>query len=159
MQNIERLATGEDVVSEFNDVQQLFEKTEQYYDSLGMSLSMAVRKDNVIVLSSKHWLRNCYIEVQQIDDDDKFVYGLWDILVTVSRIIKRELERVPPETKYVFVSKLSRAQTIKVYEAIIQELEDRKLEYDVVEQYNVFGWNVDQDNCVGIPWVVGIEWN
>lgn len=158
MNNIERLATGEDVVSEFSDVQQILEKTEQYYDSMGMALSMAILKDNVIVLSSKHWMKNCYIEVQQIDDDDKFVYGLWDVLVQTSRNINRELERSNGETKYVFIPKLNRQQTTKVYEAIIQELQDRKLDFDVVEQLNFFGWNVTEENTVKIPWVAGIKW-
>jgi hypothetical protein len=160
MQNIERLATGEDVVSEFNDVQQLLEKTEQFYDSLGLSLSLAVLKNNVIVLSSKHWLKNYYIEVQHPEEqnNDKFVYGLWDILVSVSREIKREFDRCNGVTHYLYITNLNRAQTAKVYDAIIQELQDRKLDFDVVQQYNPFGWYVTTENAVGIPWVVGIDW-
>lgn len=159
MENIERIAAGEDVIDEFNDVGALLEQGEQYYDSLGLSLSMAILNDNVIVLSSKHWLRNCYIEIQQVDDDKKFVFGLWDILTTVSRNINRELDRNDNETKFVYISKLNRDQTQKVYEAIIEEIEDRRLDFDVVERYNFFGWNVNEENTVKIPWVVGLNWD
>lgn len=159
MQNIERLASGEDFISEFNDVQQLIEKGEEYYDSLGLALSMAVLNNNSIVLSSKHWLKNYYIEVQQIDDDEKFVFGLWDVIITVSREINRELERNPNETNFVFITKLNREQTAKVYESVIQELNNRKLDFDVVEQYNLFGWNANNANTIKIPWIVGIDYN
>jgi len=158
MQNIERLSTGEDVVSEFNDVQEILNQTEEYYDSMGMALSMAVLANNTIVLSSKHWLTNYYIEVQQPDNDAKFVYGLWDIIVQTSRNINRELDRSANEDKYVFISKLNRDQTKKVYDSMIKELEDRKLDFDVVQQYNIFGWNVTDTNCVKIPWISGIKW-
>lgn len=159
MQTIERLASGEDVVSEFNDVGQLLEQAEEYYDTLGLSLSMAILKNNTIVLSSKHWMNNCYIEVEQIDNNNKFVFGLWDIITCVSRDIGRELDRTPPETGFVFVSNLNRNQTLKVYDAIIRELGDRKLDFDVIKQFNFFGWNVTEQNTVKIPWIVGIDWN
>lgn len=155
MDSIERLVSGEDVVSEFNDVEQLMEKAEQYYDSLGLALSFAVLKNNVIVLSSKHWLKNCYIEVEQVDDDKNFVYGLWDIISTVSRDINRELERTPPETNFVFISKLNRDQTQKVYDALVKQLGERKLDFDVIEQYNLFGWDINDTNAIKIPWIHG----
>jgi hypothetical protein len=141
--------------NEFNDVQQILQQTEEYYDSMGLALSMAVLTSNIIVLSSKHWIKNCYIEVQiQPQSDDKFVYGLWDIIVQTARNINRELDRASNENKYVYISNLNREQTTKVYNTIIKELEDRKQNFDIVEQYNFFGWNVTDLNCVKIPWIV-----
>lgn len=163
MENIERLASGEDVVSEFNDVQQLLEKTEQYYDSLGLALSLAVLKRNVIVLSSKHWIKNCYIEIKHptAENNDKFVYGLWDVLVSVSRSIKREFDRSKGISHYLYISNLNRSQTSSVYDAIIEEIRSRELEFDVIQQYDSFGWYVNKENTVGIPWITGIdvEWD
>lgn len=157
IERIERITSGEDIIDEFNDVQYIIEKGEEYYDNWGMSLSFGVLKNNIIVLSSKHWLRNCYIEVQSQTNDkiDKFVFGLWDVVVQTSRNVKRELQRKEGETKYVFISNLNRTQTTKVYQAIIEELNCRKLDFDIVCKTNIFGWDINDINAVRIPWVVG----
>lgn len=157
IQNVDNVTIGDVIQTTLEEIHE----TEVYYDSLGMALSMAVLKNNIIVLSSKHWMKNCYIEVQVPEtenNNDKFVYGLWDVLVKISRTINREFDRASNEDKYVYISNLNRAQTAQVYESIIKELEDRNLEFDVVEQYNIFGWNVTHENCVKIPWIAGFKW-
>jgi hypothetical protein len=181
VERIERIVGGEDLVSEVMDMEGLMEVAEEYYDSLGMRLSMAVMEPGVIVLSSKHWMKNCYIEVSRgINNVDslfadtgcaaqnaktnecvgpRMSLELWDTLLTVSKKIKRELEHAPSDITHVYITRLNRTQTLKVYDSIIEELNNRGLVTDIVEQYDLFGWSLDKDLTVEIPWVKGFKWD
>jgi hypothetical protein len=161
-ESFDRLIENMDNNNALKEIQQtveIIEGCEEYYDNWGMNLSMSVLKNNTIVLSSKHWLRNCYIEIQPDTKDDKFVFCLWDILIKVSRDIKRELRRDEGETNFVFISNLNRDQTFNVYEKIIQEIENRDLNFVIVDSTELLGWNVTEENAVKIPWIAGFDWD
>lgn len=152
-----------DIINNINEIVSVvneIKKAEPYYDAWGFNLSIAILKTNVIVLSSKHWLKNCYIEVytgknkSDADTKSQFVFGLWDIITQMSTTIKRELERNDNITSYVYITELNRDQTLKVYEEIVNEIRSRNLEFDVVEKWNWLGWDVNEENTVKIPWVV-----
>lgn len=159
---IERLVSGEDTISEIKDIQCLLLDSGNYYDTFGLRLSIGVLKNSTIVLSSKHWLKNYYIKVQPQDKNninDKFVIGLWDVLIHISRTINREIEHDKDETHFVFIPNLNRDQTTKIYEAITTEITKRKFTSDIMTSIDVLGWNVNKDNAVKIPWVSGFVWD
>jgi hypothetical protein len=116
-------------------------------------------KNNVIALSSKHWLKNAYIEIKDDSEvvDGKFVFGLWDIITQTSNTIGRELERYNKDSSYVYISNLSRDQTLKVYKELIKELQSRKLSFDVDAKWEMWGWNVGEDNTIHIPWIIPMK--
>lgn len=145
-----------------NDINQIvyveneLKQVENFYDNWGFSLYMAVLKPNMIVLSSKHWLKDCYIEIDITTNPkilDQFVFGLWDIITQTSTTIKRSLERNNKVKSYVYITQLNREQTLKVYNELINELYSRKLQFDIFEKWNLFGWEVNDENAQKIPWV------
>lgn len=171
-ESMERIISGEDVISEISDMQIVMESAEQYYDSMGMQLSIAVMEPGVLVLSSKHWLKNCYIEVSRgvenvsllFEEDKERVHAprmtleLWDVLLCVSKKIDRILEHNENNDNYVFITHLNRSQTLKVYNTILEELKNRGLLYDMVEQYDLLGWDLKEEITVQIPWIKGFDW-
>ena len=149
--------TIQDEINEIVYATKELKKVENYYDAWGLSLSIAIMKNDTIALSSKHWIKNYYIEVHDdTDTENKFVFGLWDIVTQTSNTIGRELERCNNDTSYVFIPNLSREQTEKVYKEIISELQSRKIDFDVDEKWELWGWEVNDINCVHIPWIIPI---
>jgi hypothetical protein len=140
-----------------------FEIAENYYDTWGLSLHIAILKNNVIALSSKHWAKNYYIEVKNDEDTtatatvasdklNKSVFGLWDIIIRTSSQVSRELDR--DDLHYVYIPNLNRDQTCKVYEEILTQLRSQKgCSFDVVPKWELYGWNVTIDNTVSPPWL------
>ncbi len=148
----------EKLIPELLTVAAELQQLEKYYDEYGMCISFAVLTNNCIAVSSKHWLRNSYIEIKKDqlpwpDTNEKLVYGLWDIIIRVAQNISRVLERDEGENKFVYISKLNRVQTNAVYDELVQEITKRGLLVDVVNGYDLFGWHVTENNCVKIPWV------
>jgi hypothetical protein len=146
-----------------------FEIAENYYDNWGLSLHIAILKNNVIALSSKHWVKNYYIEVKDNDNNDSdktemgesssnesklkgSAFGLWDIIIRASNEVSRELDR--DSNYYVYISNLNREQTQKIYDEILSQLRSQKgWSFDVVPKWQMYGWNATKDNTIPPPWL------
>jgi hypothetical protein len=139
-----------------------FEIAENYYDTWGLSLHIAILKNNVIALSSKHWAKNYYIEVRNTSDaiggsDNQLdvngsIFGLWNIIIRASNKVSRELDR--DSDHYVYISNLNRDQTHKLYEEILSQLRSQKeTSFDVVSKLQIYGWDVTKNNTIPPPWL------
>ena len=148
----------EKLIPEILAVTAELQQLEKYYDEYGMCMSFAVLTNNCIAVSSKHWLRNSYIEIKKDelpwpDTGERLTYGLWDIIIQVAKNMSRVLERDEGETKFVYISKLNRVQTASAFDELVREVTKRGLLVDIVNGYDLLGWNVTDKNCVKIPWV------
>ena len=125
-------------------------ESENYYDSFGLSLYISVTNDSKIVLSSKHWLKNCYIDVRTSTNDKVEGNELWDI---VSKSITKSFERYDGIDWYIFVTNLNRSDTNSVYNSILSEIKKRDCICDTVEKWDVSGWKITEQTAVKIPWL------
>jgi hypothetical protein len=125
-------------------------ESESYYNLFGLSLFISVTNDSKIVLSSKHWIKNCYIDVRS--DKGEVIEGndLWDI---ITKSISQPFERYEHVTWYVFIPNLNKNDTNGIYNAIIAEIKKRNLNTDTVETWDFFGWKITQTNACKIPWL------
>lgn len=128
------------VVDLINDVKE----SETYYDALTFSLYIAVTNDNKIVMSSKHWAKNCYIEIDIQEG------SLWDI---VSNSTTKTFERYDGISWYVFINGLNRNDTNIVYDSVLSEIKKKGYKFDVIEKWDVFGWTITEENTTQIPWL------
>ena len=124
-------------------------ETENYYDTFGLSLYMSVTNDSKIVLSSKHWMKNCYIDVRTSDGSHVDGNELWDI---ISKSITKPFERYDRFMWYIFITSLNRSNTNDTYNSIISEIKRRSYICDTVEKWDLSGWKVNEQNAVKIPW-------
>lgn len=121
---------------------ELLHEFEQFYDAWGLALSIAVLSNKQIALSSKHWLKNYYIKAPSVESSI-----LWDVIKTTVHSIKRELTASPDEP-YVYVTNLSRSQTNKLYDVLIEELDRREIGIEVMEVWECYGWQADATNII-----------
>ena len=126
-----------------------FKESENYYDSFGLSLYISVTNDSKIVLSSKHWMKNCYIDVRKSDGTHVDGNELWDV---ISKSITKSFERYDSILWYIFINSLNRASTNDIYNSIISEIKKRSYMCDTVEKWDISGWKVSELNAVKIPW-------
>lgn len=127
-----------DVIDGIVIAEKYYDILESYYDAWGLCLSIAILKDNRIALSSKHWLKNYYIECDNCD---------WDIIKDVAKTIDREISHNSHDTTYVYITNLNREQTTNVYNLIVSKLREKQIDFDVSECFE-FTWQANKNNCV-----------
>lgn len=127
-----------DVIEGIVIAEKYYDILENYYDSWGLCLSIAILKDNRIALSSKHWLKNYYIEYANPD---------WNIIRDVAKTINREITHNSNDNSHVYITNLNREQTANIYELIINKLKENQINFDVSECLE-FTWQANKKNCI-----------
>lgn len=127
-----------DVIEGIVTIEKYYDILENYYDEWGLCLYIAILNNNKIALSSKHWLKNYYVECSNLD---------WNIIKNVAKTINREISHNAQDTSYVFITNLNREQTSNVYQLILNELKENKIIFDISECWEL-NWQVNQNNCV-----------
>lgn len=122
------------------------EQLSLYWDAKGLDMHMAVKTTGTIVVSTKHWTRVHYLETGL--DADK----AWDALIQLAKKISRTLV-VSKKGPYVYVPKLSAAQTQNVFnhlKRLVKEMTGKEGEITRVWEMS---WDID--DAVAPP---GSEW-
>ena len=131
----------------------IVDKTEDLYDSYGFAVCIAITKKNQIVISSKHWVYVYYIETKFQETNDKNPVQLWDLIVSIANKKKYDINRDEDENIYVYIPKQNRENTNQIFESILDELRNRNIIYDVFSRFHLYGWDVNKDNAILIPWI------
>jgi hypothetical protein len=105
-------------------------------------------KDNTIVLSTKFWAKNYYVNIY--NDDKNLHFGLWDIITYVSYNESFELTRSSDNT-FVVISNLNKEQTNNFFFKIINEIIYRKFPF---ETKAIWSWYPSKNNILSIPWII-----
>ena len=92
------------------------EQLSEYWDAKGLDMHIAVKEGGTIAVSSKHWTRVHYVESQLKDE-----CAAWDVLAGISETIGRTLV-LSTKGPYVYIPKLSAAQTQAVFNHIRQAI-------------------------------------
>ena len=141
------------IETEFEESGIIIDTAEDLYDSFGFAVCIAVTKENQIVISSKHWVFVYYIETKFQTTTDKNPVQLWDLVVSVANTKKYDIMRDENENVYVYIPKQTRENTNQIFESILDELRDRKIMYDVFSRFHLYGWDVNKENAIIIPWI------
>ena len=105
------------------------EKLKGYWDESGLDMHIAVKKNGMLAVSTKHWSRVHYIVT------DKNTDKLWKIVKDIAKDIGRSLIK-SEKGPYVYISKLNVNQTQAVFDKFKQVLGDN------VERHIQWSWNI-----------------
>ena len=96
------------------DITEIIEETEKikgYWDDTGLDMHIAVKKNKMIAVSTKHWFRVNYIDTK-LDPKE-----IWKRLRKVSTSVGRKLIK-SQKGDYVYIHKLNDAQTKDIFDKI-----------------------------------------
>lgn len=122
-------------IQNIQDVVTALEKVKGFWDETGLDMHIAVLENNTIAVSTKHWLRVHYIVTKNLDN-------AWEnVLKVVSELIGRKLIR-SEKGDYVYVNKLSKNQTQKVFDAIVAQCKLHDW-YKRIERHWEASWKIE----------------
>ena len=117
------------------------EQLSMYWDAKGLDMHIAVREGSpstgaVIVVSTKHWTRVHYVNTGMGVD------GAWDGLTSMAKTISRTLV-ISTKGPYVYIPKLSAAQTQNVFNHIVHEVDEVTDHEVTVTRVWEMSWEID----------------
>jgi hypothetical protein len=115
-----------------SDVWTEAEKLKGYWDESGLDMHIAVKRNGMVAVSTKHWGRTHYILTGIFDTD-----LVWSYVQQVSLEIGRTLIR-SEKGPYVYVPKL----TLDATQAVFNKLKEL-LKSENIERNFEWSWNID----------------
>jgi len=106
------------------------EKLKGYYDDTGLDMHIAVKKNGMLAVSTKHWGRVHYIVTEKQPNE------IWTIVKEVAENIGRTLIK-SEKGPYVYINKLNIDQTQQVFDKFKATLGDN------VERHMEWSWNIE----------------
>lgn len=133
-------------IQDIQQVVETMEKVKGFWDETGLDMHIAVIRSpngsasDTIAVSTKHWFRVHYIHTKNLGPNNE--YNAWDdVLKVISEMIGRKLIR-SEKGDYVYINKLSKKQTQKVFDSIVTQL--KLLNFFVeIERHFESSWEID----------------
>lgn len=106
------------------------EKLKGYWDESGLDMHIAVKKNGMLAVSTKHWSRVHYIVTDKQPDE------LWTVVIKVANDVGRSLIK-SEKGPYVYINKLNVKQTQNIFDKF------KILLGDNIERHLQISWNID----------------
>ena len=124
------------IVNTLEEIEKDYEMAKGFWDSTGLALYIAVKRNNSIGFSTKHWADCVYLETQNSNPME-----LWHIVGKVADEIGRTLVRAE-RGSFVYIPNLDEKQTEQVYQKIVSVIQSQNILFDEVLKME-WEWEID----------------